>query len=42
MERRLAEDFFAALRSEFEILVAAESSDAVSYTHLTLPTSNGV
>ena len=30
MERRLAEDFFAALRSEFEILVAAESSDDIS------------
>ena len=30
MERRLAEDFFAALRSEFEISVAAESSDDIS------------
>ena len=29
MERRLAEDFFAALRSNFEILVAAESSDDI-------------
>ena len=30
MERRLAEDFFATLRSEFQILVAAESSDDIS------------
>ena len=30
MERRLAEDFFATLRSEFEIVVAAESSDDIS------------
>ena len=30
MGRRLAEDFFAALRSNFEILVAAESSDDIS------------
>ena len=29
MERRLAEDFFATLRSEFQILVAAESSDDI-------------
>ena len=29
MERRLAEDFFAALRSDFEISVAAGNSDHI-------------